>query len=90
MTAKNPDDPLKTALARYQVIAAYIAESPQRGARRALLDKLAARTWVGADGEPLVVRAETIRAWTRRYRKGGLDALGGRQAPTAAWCARPR
>ena len=81
MTTRNPDDPLNKALARYQVIAAYIAESPRRGARRALLEKLAARTWVGADGEPLVVRAETIRAWTRRYRKGGLDALRDKPRP---------
>jgi len=77
----EPDDPLARALARYQVIAAYIAESPPRGARAAYLDKLAARTWIGPDGEPLVVRPETIRAWTRRYRKGGLDALRDKPRP---------
>ena len=81
MTRHDPDDPLKKALARYQVIAAYIAESPPRGARRVLLEKLAARTWTDADGEPLVVRPETLRAWVRRYRKGGLDGLLDKPRP---------
>lgn len=75
MKNRDPDDPLTRALARYQVIAAYIAETPGRGAGRALLDKLAARSWTGPDGQALVVSAETIRAWIRRYRAGGLDGL---------------
>lgn len=78
----EPDDPRDIAIARYQVIAAYIAESPPRGARQALREKLAARTWTGVNGKPLVVRPETIRAWTRRYRRGGLDALRDKPRPT--------
>lgn len=63
------------ALARYQVISAYVALPPPRGRRRVLLEQLAARSWIGPDGEPFRVSAETIRSWARRYRKGGLGAL---------------
>ena len=48
------------ALARYQVIAAYVALVPKRGERRALLEQLAARSWQGPDGEMFVVSAETL------------------------------
>lgn len=63
------------ALARYQAIAAYIALVPKRGARRALLEELAARSWPGPDGEAFTASAETLRVWARRYRTGGLDGL---------------
>jgi putative transposase len=63
------------ALARYQAIAAYIALVPKRGERRALLEQLAARSWIGPEGEAFTVSAETLRVWARRYRTGGLDAL---------------
>lgn len=64
-----------TALARYQVISAFLAMEPRRGQRRQLLEQLAARTWTGADGEPLTVSAETLRVWVRRYRRQGLAGL---------------
>lgn len=63
------------ALARYQVISAYLAMEPPRGQRRILLEQLAKKTWIGADGEPLQVAAETIRSWVRRYRQRGLEGL---------------
>lgn len=63
------------ALVRYQVISAYLALEPKRGQRRAILDQLAARVWTDADGEKFQVAGETIRAWVRRYRRGGLKAL---------------
>lgn len=63
------------ALARYQAIAAYTALVPKRGDRRTLLEQLAARSWPGPDGEAFTASAETLRAWARRYRNGGLDAL---------------
>ena len=63
------------ALARYQAIAAYVALVPKRGQRRALLEQLAARSWPGPDGEMFTASAETLRAWARRYRHGGLDGL---------------
>lgn len=69
----NPSDPW--ALARYQVISALIALPPPRGRGRDLLEQLAARAWLGPDGELFRVRAETIRVWARRYRQGGLAAL---------------
>jgi transposase len=62
------------ALVRYQA-AGYIALVPKRGERRALLEQLAARSWIGPDGEAFTVSAETLRVWARRYRTGGLDAL---------------
>ena len=75
MKKPEPEAPLTKALLRYQVIAAYIALAPARGARRATLEALAARDWPGPDGVPIRVAAETIRAWTRRYRAGGLSGL---------------
>jgi putative transposase len=70
------DDPrLAKALARYQVISAFVAADLNRGRRRAFLEHLANRTWTGADGEPFRVSAETLRTWVRRYRKSGLDGL---------------
>lgn len=70
------------ALARYQVIAAYVALFPARGHRRAVLEKLAAKAWVGPDGELFRVSAETIRVWARRYRKGGIDGLADATRPS--------
>src|SRR5690606_12743139 len=76
------DDPrLQRALARYQVISALVASPPPRGQRGQLRSELAARTWLGADGEPFTVSAETIRAWERRYRRGGLEALLDKERP---------
>lgn len=63
------------ALARYQVISAYIAMEPARGRRGPLLLQLAGRSWPGPDGELFGVSAETIRVWVRRYRKGGIEGL---------------
>lgn len=63
------------ALARYQVIAPYLAEDPPRGQRGPLRRKLARRVWIGPDGEPFTVTAGTIRKWVFRYRKKGLKGL---------------
>lgn len=72
----NEDDPtLAWALARYQVISAYLALDPPRGQRGPTRDKLAQKTWLGPDGEPMEVKAETIRVWIRRYKKKGLQGL---------------
>ncbi len=76
------DDPrLDRALARYAVISAYLAIDPPRGQRAALREALAARTWSSPDSEPMLVAVETIRAWVRRYRRGGLDALMDKRRP---------
>ncbi len=72
----DDDDPrTRWALFRYQVISAYLAIDPPRGQRGALRDKLAAKVWTGPDGEPVEVKAETIRAWVRRYRRRGIAGL---------------
>jgi putative transposase len=76
-----PRDPQAWALVRYQVIAPYLAADPPRGQRGPLLRQLAARTWTDPDGEPLVVAAETIRTWIRRYRARGLQALRDEPRP---------
>ena len=75
------DKALAVALARYQVISAYLAIDPPRGQRRLLLEQLAQKSWGGPDGEPLQVAAETIRTWIRRYRAGGLDGLRDKPRP---------
>lgn len=69
------DRDTRIALARYEVISAYLALVPARGHKRKLLERLATKTWTDADGEPMTVTAETLRAWVRRYRRGGLQAL---------------
>ena len=65
----------KKALARYQVISAYLALDPPRGQRRQVLKQLADRSWEGPDGEPFCAAADTIRVWVRRYKKKGLAGL---------------
>lgn len=75
------DDDHAWALARYQVISAYLALEPRRGQRTQLLVKLAARVWRGPEGEDFHVAAETIRVWVRRYRAGGLERLRDKPRP---------
>ncbi|MBU0456466.1 MAG: DDE-type integrase/transposase/recombinase [Gammaproteobacteria bacterium] len=70
------------ALARYQVISAYIAMDPHRGQRRHLLEQLARKSWPGVDGQPLQVSAETIRSWVRLYRRQGLGGLEDKPHPS--------
>jgi putative transposase len=77
----DEDDDQAWALARYQVISAYLALEPRRGERTLLLAKLAARTWQDPQGEGFQVAAETIRAWVRRYRAGGLARLRDKPRP---------
>jgi transposase InsO family protein len=80
--ADDSRDPAEAkALARYQVISAYLALEPPRGQRGPLLEQLAGRSWVGADGEVFRVSAETIRKWVARYRDHGLDGLRDKPHP---------
>ena len=69
------------AIARFQVISAYLAIDPPRGQRRQLLEHLASRVWRDVSGESWTVSAETIRVWIRRYRKSGLDGLADKARP---------
>ena len=66
---------LAKALQRYFVISAYIAADPPRGQKGAMLRQLADKIWRDDNNEPFTVAAETIRAWVRQYRVGGIDAL---------------
>ena len=63
------------ALLRYFVISAYLAADPPRGQKGAMLRQLASKVWHDENGEAFTAQAETIRAWVRRYQKGGLAAL---------------
>jgi len=69
------DPRLAWALARYQVISAYLALDPPRGQREPLRRELAGRSWPGPGGEPFTVAAETSRTWVRRYHRRGLKGL---------------
>lgn len=73
MPTKTP--PSDLALLRYQIISAYLALDPPRGERTAVLQQLAAKTWTLPDGQTVQFAAETLRAWVRKYRRGGLSAL---------------
>ena len=76
MRNREVEDPrLSKALARYEVVGRYLAAKPKRGIKKKLMEELAAETWVGEDGVLFKVEAETIRAWVRRYRRGGLQGL---------------
>lgn len=75
-------NPTPMALLRFQAISAYITQEPPRGSRRAVLEKLATKTWLLPDGRPVVFSAETLRSWIRRYRDGGLEALEDKPCPT--------
>jgi putative transposase len=76
------DPRLAMALCRYQVIAGYLSRRPCRGERRKLLEELAGERWTGPDGEPFLVKAETIRVWVRRYRRDGLPGLMDKARPS--------
>ncbi len=67
--------PSDKALFRYKLIAPYLADEPPRGQRRAYLERLAAKERLGPDGAAVHVAAETLRAWVRQYRQGGIAAL---------------
>ncbi|NOZ95493.1 MAG: DDE-type integrase/transposase/recombinase [Acidobacteria bacterium] len=81
MSDDSQDHAEARALARYQVISAYLALEPPRGQRLHLLEQLAHRSWVGADGELFQVSAETIRKWVARYRDQGLEGLRDKSHP---------
>jgi transposase InsO family protein len=88
--AEPIDHELEKALLRYQIISAYLAMEPTRGQRGPLLEQLAKKTWVGRNGEPYVVTAETIRVWIRRFRRHGLDGLRDKRRPRRGVTALPQ
>ncbi len=77
----DTDPRMATALCRYEVVSRYLALKPRRGLKKKLLDKLSLETWIGPDGEPFSVSAETIRVWARRYRRSGLEGLKDKERP---------
>jgi len=81
MTDHSRDPSEAKALFRYQVISPYLALDPPRGQRGVLLSQLAAKRYVGPDGEPFQVSAETIRKWVARYRARGLEGLRDKPHP---------
>lgn len=81
--------PSDIALLRFQVVSAYLALEPRRGARRSLLEQLAARDWPTADGETARFRPETIRGWIRRFRRSGLQGLEDAPRPRRGEVAIP-
>jgi putative transposase len=82
MDGKQPQDPrMGMALARYQPVGAYLASAPKRGARLKLLAGIASQVWLDENGERMTLAPETLRAWVRRYRRGGLAALMDKPHP---------
>ena len=73
--------PSDLALLRYQAISAYLSLRPPRGQRTALLRQLAEQTWRLPDGRQVQFAAETLRAWVRRFRRGGIEALEDKPRP---------
>lgn len=81
MHDETRDERESQALFRYKIISGYLALDPPRGERGQVLKLLAAKTWTAPDGREVVFAAETLRAWVRRYRRGGLQALGDKPRP---------
>lgn len=78
----SDDDPRHAmALARHQVVSAYLADDHPRGQRAARLAQLAARPWLGPDGLPMEFSPETLRVWIRRYKKHGFAGLFDKERP---------
>lgn len=78
----DPIDPrLATALARYQLVSAWLADDHRHGGRADRRAQLCARTWLGPDGEPMQVTPETLRKWVRRYKKQGFKGLYDKERP---------
>ncbi len=76
MTKHDQDDPeLAVALMRYELIARYLAVDPPRGSKRKVLKRIAAGSYTDPNGQPLRVKADTLRVWIRRYKKHGLKGL---------------
>lgn len=75
--------PSELALLRFHIISGYVTADLPRGRRGAKLAELASKTWTLPDGQSVQFAAETLRAWVRRYRHGGLAALedGSRARP---------
>jgi len=73
--------PSDLALLRYQAISAYLSLRPPRGQRTALLRQLAEQTWRLPNGRQVQFAAETLRAWVRRFRRGGIEALEDKPRP---------
>src|SRR3990170_8674234 len=70
------DDDAKFALAllRYRLIAEAV-EAPI-GARTALLREVVAEEHVWPDGRTVRVSLRTLQRWVKRFKRGGLSALG--------------
>jgi len=78
---QNVDPRMAMALCRHEIVSGYLALKPRRGLKKKLLEKLAQETYIGPDGEPFQVAAETIRAWARRYRRSGIQGLMDKERP---------
>jgi putative transposase len=65
----------REALFRLSIIGCVVNRTLKRGELRALLEKLAAETYTGPDGNPHIFSWRTLEGWVGRYRKGGFAAL---------------
>jgi len=70
----DDDAQLARALFRYRLIA-DAAEAP-KGARTAILRESAATEHTWPDGRAVRVSLRTLQRWVRRFKQGGLPALG--------------
>jgi transposase InsO family protein len=70
------EDPiLARALFRYQIISPLLAMDVPRGQRTKMYQELARKEWINPAGEKVMVSAETVRYWLRRYKKEGFEGL---------------
>jgi putative transposase len=76
MADGNADDDAKLArtLFRYRLIA-EAAEAP-KGARTAILREVVGAEHTGPDGQVVRVSLRTLQRWVKRFKRGGLTALG--------------
>ena len=81
MSDDPPDPEMAIALARHQLVSAFLADDHPHGRRAARCAEICARNWPGPDGEAMQVQPETLRKWIRSYRKHGFKGLFNKERP---------
>ena len=89
MNEGPPDPRMATALARYQLVSAFLADDHPHGRHALRRAEICSRAWPGADGESMNVTPETLRKWVRCYKTRGFPGLFDKERPRTGVRALP-
>lgn len=87
--APQPGRGQQTALFRYELISALLAQDLSRAERGAVIARLCDREHPGPDGNPVTVSAATLRRWQAAYRAFGFAGLVPAVKDQPARCPEP-